>query len=643
MKHRATPFLVNCFVMATFLVASTLAAEPPSNPKTADSPWPQFHRGPSAQASTPLTGPRTTDPVVQIRTFLADADRQFGTSPWHALSGKGYVDDPNARTLWGSSLEYLYKYVISGEEFVYADFYRTNYLPLSITWNFFILEGDRVIMPNPGGLLTTLGPCRSDVTSILEFRDGETTDSPIECVKKFELTTERITAACGPVVPAAFATSANLVPLFSGDIAVQIVDDSTDPQSSYLAIVDNDLTEIRTCAQVDDSTTTNVYPVEPLTETKSAMYIATEGGVVKMTYDGATNELTRIWKQDYAFRAGRTGTTPTLVGFGGDRFVIALDARCAVDDVINGNIACDPDTSPSRLVAFRRDDEPGPIDTIDLPEFLDTVENSPSARDTTVVVCDYSGYTPDGPKDGEADFAKGIVAVSWNIATQAWQTDWSNDTLQCSGVPTISEGSNRVYFSGAEEADGITYQYAIRLADDVDGPAGEVTLRQPIGPAFESENGANDGLFDAGNNTVINDDGSLIWPAGNSLVRVFDRTPDQVGFVSDGRTSPPLRLGKQPDGNVDLTWSVSCGDPGEDYAVYSGTLGQFDVLEPVTCSTTNNLTFTTNEPGDRFYLVVPNNGGSVGAIEGSYGIDSTGSERTPAAVACFPQSVSSCP
>jgi len=42
--------------------------------------------------------------------------------------------------------------------------------------------------------------------------------------------------------------------------------------------------------------------------------------------------------------------------------------------------------------------------------------------------------------------------------------------------------------------------------------------------------------------------------------------------------------------------------------------------------------------GNRYYLVVP----SDGTIEGSYGVDGDGNERTPSAAACFPPSFDTC-
>lgn len=87
-------------------------------------------------------------------------------------------------------------------------------------------------------------------------------------------------------------------------------------------------------------------------------------------------------------------------------------------------------------------------------------------------------------------------------------------------LPTISEASNLVYGSGAE-ADGYTYFDGLRLRSNAAGAGGEVFIRKRLGPSTDTRRGAKDAIFDVGNNTLINDDGSAIWSGGESLVRVL--------------------------------------------------------------------------------------------------------------------------
>ncbi len=101
-----------------------------------------------------------------------------------------------------------------------------------------------------------------------------------------------------------------------------------------------------------------------------------------------------------------------------------------------------------------------------------------------------------------------------------------------------------------------------------------------------------------------------------------------------------LEIGKGAGGDLELSWRDDCPLAGTDYAVYEGTLGQFADRLAVQCSTGETTAATvTPDVGATYYLVVPVEDGA----EGSYGRDSAGNERPPAAGACFtPQSVRSC-
>ncbi len=105
-------------------------------------------------------------------------------------------------------------------------------------------------------------------------------------------------------------------------------------------------------------------------------------------------------------------------------------------------------------------------------------------------------------------------------------------------------------------------------------------------------------------------------------------------------TGTPLTITRLGNGDLQLDWSAVCG-AGSDYGVYDGVLTVLDDTNPVQCST-GGATSTTLTPaaGDRFYLVVANDGAGA---EGSYGRRSDDSERPVSASACFPQSIGACP
>jgi len=115
------------------------------------------------------------------------------------------------------------------------------------------------------------------------------------------------------------------------------------------------------------------------------------------------------------------------------------------------------------------------------------------------------------------------------------------------------------------------------------------------------------------------------------------------GRVPNGADLPgtPLTVNRNPDGTLLLEWGESCRAEDGDFAVYQGTLGDFDSHFQKNCSTGGaTLTTLAAASGSVYFLVVPSNGIS----EGSYGIDSRGSQR-PAAFgsqACAPQVRSDC-
>lgn len=103
-----------------------------------------------------------------------------------------------------------------------------------------------------------------------------------------------------------------------------------------------------------------------------------------------------------------------------------------------------------------------------------------------------------------------------------------------------------------------------------------------------------------------------------------------------------LTLGREPGGDVLLTWNPDCGF-GEAYGIYRGDLLQgYSSLsiESGLCSVAGTSVTIPAGPGAAdFFLVVPN----VNAEEGSYGLTSLAGPRQPAVIACFPMgSVAEC-
>jgi hypothetical protein len=130
--------------------------------------------------------------------------------------------------------------------------------------------------------------------------------------------------------------------------------------------------------------------------------------------------------------------------------------------------------------------------------------------------------------------------------------------------------------------------------------------------------------------------GSTAWLTNTGALYCAGAAPSGSPGESEG-----LLLGKNANGSdLDLTWNPSCMAT-TDYAVYAGIMGSWYSHAIELCST-GGSTATTITPtaGSDYYLVVP----LTPAAEGSYGQDSAGSERPPAAVACVAtQIVAPCP
>ncbi len=520
------------------------------------------HFAPDRQASTFRAGPLGPEVDVQVIDFEQALGKNVGTSPWHIVSRRRYPE-MTATTVWGVSLTDLYRIRLDGDRFETIERLPINLIASSITWNLLGADDGSVIVPDPNGFVAVDdGPCRSVDPTFLRFEDDNRLEPGARCTAALTLSPQALRAACdvqGGVLGRG-STGTSLVPTFDGALATTAIFNDGGEQRVYLVVFAADLAGILGCGLLDDSLPTNELAAEA-EGGRTVFYAATGDAVVKAAWDPEGRSVQRVWERSLPIR-GRTGTTPTLVNAGTERFVVLIDAPCAVASLLNGLIVCDEDPRPARLVAVRRDDDDAldgrpAVITTDLPGWLLTVENSPAARRDMVVVANYSGYLPNGlrvppggfvPDDGPAawltspdaieEHATGVVALRYDARAGAFVVLWSDPDTQVSGVPTISGGANRVYGSGAERSSGRTYLYGFRLLDDDEGSAGERVLRVDIGaaPFRETRMDTNGDVvfpnaeydyalgeaYDGGNNIVIADDRSALIAGGRSLIRVRD-------------------------------------------------------------------------------------------------------------------------
>ena len=534
----------------------------------ADSPSVIGHFRLDRQSSVEHRGPESDDIAIQVQDLIETAGEDIGVSPWHVLSAKRYNSD-DIRTIWGSSLTHVYKWVVDEDSFTFADAFELNaeVIPTTLPWNLVSLDDGRVMVPDPDGYRNgnSDDPCSGTDPALLIFRDDEdeTGDpsSPIYCEKKIDLSPSLLTELCDPPNGLAMdlnRSGTNMTASTNGDIITTVIFGSGAQAEVFMVVVDNDLSEIRNCASIGVGAISNQAPVEALGDDASEIYYGLDNGsIVKMVYNHTDNTITKRWQRELSLRR-RTGTTPTFVNTSdGRRYIVLVDATCAVVSVTNGLIVCDDGNDPSELVAVRREDDVPESETVQrvaLPNFIQTVENSPPAYGDYVVVANYSGYLPNGllvPPGGEKpegsegeflvspdaveDFAKGMVALRYDTEQKAFEVVWEEAEYQISCIPTISGSSNMVYGTGAEEDSGDLYLYGFLLANEDRGVGGTRIIRKRIGTApmrtpvtlngnvtflpadYRFEPGE---LFDQGNNLILNDDNSLIFPARSALVRL---------------------------------------------------------------------------------------------------------------------------
>ncbi|ANM31595.1 hypothetical protein ABI59_21565 [Acidobacteria bacterium Mor1] len=93
---------------------------------------------------------------------------------------------------------------------------------------------------------------------------------------------------------------------------------------------------------------------------------------------------------------------------------------------------------------------------------------------------------------------------------------------------------------------------------------------------------------------------------------------------------------------LDLSWGASCGVGASDYTIHEGVIGSYYSHTATECTTAGATSFSGLVPGagSRYYLVVP----TSTTAEGSYGPDSSGSERPVSTSVCVAtQDATVCP
>ncbi|MEM1260580.1 MAG: hypothetical protein AAGH81_18795, partial [Bacteroidota bacterium] len=252
----------------------------------------------------------------------------------------------------------------------------------------------------------------------------------------------------------------------------------------------------------------NAFPIDD----NNSFYIVSSKRLIRCDWDG--KELAIGFEVPYDFVGdsprGRwaegSGTTPTLMGFGegNDQLVVMADGH-----------------EKNNLLAFWREvpEDWTPIEgqhihfagKIQLPatkrfsKKFQSIENSPTVYGYDVAIAQFNGFLGQGKNP-----LKGVQKVRWNTEANQFQLSWVNTDINMNGVLTYSLGSNLVYGSGRE--DGCNYYYY-----GLDWNTGKLKFRKFLGRSCKKLFNPYD---DGGNQHIIDEDGSIYFSGGGSLVKL---------------------------------------------------------------------------------------------------------------------------
>ncbi|MEL6810294.1 MAG: T9SS type A sorting domain-containing protein [Bacteroidota bacterium] len=481
-------FLLLFFASNFYLGAqnNSCPEDPPVNPWLAESAWPTFHRNNAAQASTCIAGPVTGDElVIKSRTHMSGS-----TSPWVYLSDMY----PNGeRVLVQSNSTHFFKHIDTPEGIHTIDSLRIDFDGItSFGFAFIQAKDNKWFVPDP-----KYNPSQDEYSRIIKIEDSDPNDPYSELVE-----TEVFSFEGTPVNKVS-----HLMLNFDGHLVFTGDTDETN-NVAHVGILDQDLNILdilEYSTYPDEIVSHNSSPIE----NDNSWYLVTTHRLIKFGWDG--NQVSIAWEAAYDFVndgptgiwAEGSGTTPTFLGYGSDE-----DKLVVVADGHNQN----------NLVGFWRELPPGwtgiPGQDIRFADSIvidaaqasnnqfQSIENSPTAFGYGIAIAQYNGFLG---YDCEND--KGVQKFQWNTETNTFESQWINEEINMNGVLTYSEGSNLVYSSG-KEADCNYYMYGL------DWNTGEIAFKHLLGPEGTF---FDDPYYDAGNNTIIDENGDLYFPGGASL------------------------------------------------------------------------------------------------------------------------------
>ncbi|MEO0471842.1 MAG: T9SS type A sorting domain-containing protein, partial [Bacteroidota bacterium] len=423
----------------------------------------------------------------------AKSNIQGGTSPWVYLSDTY----PNGeRLLLQSNATHVFKFIDDGNNILTVDSLRIVFDPItSFGWNFLLGKDKIWYTYDP-----KYNPDNNQFTRLFKLGDASPNDPFSDIITLDTLNFGDL--GINRVQHFAMAYDGNI--LFHSE-------SDEDSMWATIGVIDpnfNLLDTLRYATNPGEIVHHNAFPVDE----NNGCYVVTTNRLIKFQWDG--NAISKDWEAAYDFVndgptgsfAEGSGTTPTLMGWGAgnDQLIVMADGH-----------------ERNNLVAFWRElpagwsGVPGMdirfADSIRIPlavasnNTFQSIENSPTVFGYEVAIAQFNGFL-----GYDCDNVKGVQKVSWDQTTDQFSVAWANDSVNMNGVLTYSLGSDLVYGSGKED-DCIYYYYGL------DWQSGEIALRIPLGPEGTF---LDDPFYDGGSNNIIDEDGNIYFPGGNSLVKV---------------------------------------------------------------------------------------------------------------------------
>lgn len=429
-------------------VVATNALALPQNPWLANSPWPVSHQHPYAQAASPLPGPASAanlgTPQFVSTGFV---NITMAMSPLYPDGNRVY---------WGSNPAGVYKLaVVNGALKQVATIKKPGNALSNIATP---TSGAYTMVDMENTFYTVHG------TSLLAYRDANPSQVNSAIVLAREIT-----------LPSSLVSSDDAIVginmLWDGNIAIAT-------RNGSVAVVSHDFLHLHglKLGAGDEEVSNSIA-----TDEQGGIYVVTSKAMYRVQWTGSDVSLTAAgaWRAEYnAGTAGTgggrlgagSGSTPTLMGTSGQKFVVITDGAEVANLVLLWRDAIPADWQPIAPGKDRRIAAELPVNFGDANRKATSSEQSVlvSGYGAVVVSNDYrnvgllsgSTGTPiiDQMQNGLIVFNSGNVAIQpWGVQKFEWDSTarklrsaWVRTDVSCpNSIPAMSEATNRFYCVGA--------------------------------------------------------------------------------------------------------------------------------------------------------------------------------------------------